>query len=122
MKSWHERLLNEYLESKKKAKDMIAALDDEDEVDKNDIKLINSMIRDMTYIIDWLKTGIMPDYRVEKHQDRAYTYRETFVYGVNGYWDDSMGGFVSPGSYHDQYEEVDERMDKELEAKRREAS
>lgn len=122
MALWSDELLKEYKEGRKQLRSKIAALNDEIDRDKEDIKLLESAIRDMTFTIDWLSTGIEPDGRTKRGQERAYTYSETFVYGVNGYWDESMNGFISKGSYHNQYEEVDERMDRELEDKKREAS
>lgn len=115
MKSWSERLSEEYRHSKKILKSKLQSLNDEVEADKEDIKIINSMIRDVDYVIQWLDTGIMPEPGAAKY--KAYTYEDEPVYGVNGYWDESMGAFITFNNYSDPYSEIDDRIDDELEMK-----
>ncbi len=124
MKSWANSLLEEYKAGRKQLRKKVAALNDEIEADKVDKKIINSMIYDMDFVIEWLETGMLPEknplYKISKY--RAHTYADKFVYGMNGYWDESIGGFVSMNHYNDPYKEVEDKIDHELEVKRREAS
>jgi hypothetical protein len=115
-------LLAEYKDGRKQLRKMVAVLDDNDYRDRVDRKKLNSAIRDMDFVIEWLETGVFPvenplwrsSYgRMNKAKFRAYTYADSFVY-----WDDTMGGFISKSVYKDEYLEVDEKIDRELEAER----
>lgn len=53
-------LLNQYKRGKKELMDMITELgtSEQDELDK---KMLNSMVRDMSFVIDWIEQGKNPD-------------------------------------------------------------
>ena len=53
-------LLNQYKNARKELRDMLAMLAD-DKHDKEDKKLINSMIDSTTFIIDWIEKGGNPE-------------------------------------------------------------
>lgn len=111
MKPWHDSLLKEYEKGRDQLKKMVEKLDDESTEDKSDIQVLNYAIRDMSFIINWLSNGMEPT----KPKTRI-------VHGVNGYWDESIGAFVDLDVYKCPYQEVEDRIDRELEEKRREAS
>ena len=95
MEPWSDERLVEYQDGRKSLRDMLKTLDSENAADKEDIKAINSMVREMTFVIKWLETGYMPE----------KTNREVF-------YDPDWIGQV------DNYAQVDRKIDKELEAKR----
>ncbi len=53
-------LLHQYKNARKELRDMLDLLN-ETENDKEDKSLINSMIRDVTFIIDWIEKGSNPE-------------------------------------------------------------
>lgn len=123
MNKWHKGLLKEYKEGRRQLREMVNALDDETLANKEDKKVLNSAIRDMDFVIEWLETGILPEktlWRTAK-KHRAFTYNDEFVYGVNGYYDESMGGFITMNNYSDPYIEIDNKIDRELEESRNDA-
>lgn len=56
---WVDQLINEYEQGRKSLVKLTEGLTDS-ELDKSDKTQIISMIRDMTFCIDWLKTGREP--------------------------------------------------------------
>lgn len=95
MKLWRNEISLEYQNGRRSLKGMLKMLDPKNEVDKEDIKVINSMVREMTFVIKWLETGYMPE----------KTNREVF-------YDPDWIGQV------DDYAAIDRKIDKELEVKR----
>lgn len=60
--NWVDRLIMEYEDGRRELHKMKRKLSDS-EFGKIDKTQINSMISDMTYVLDWLKTGRDPDNR-----------------------------------------------------------
>ena len=60
MENWVDSLLIEYEDGRKKLREMINNLNPNSIEDAQDRKQINSMIRDISYSIDWLKIGREP--------------------------------------------------------------
>src|SRR5690625_2591627 len=120
MQPWSDRLLKEYKEGRKQLRNLLKTLDDGVTKDKEDKRIINSAIRDMDFVIEWIETGMFPEKNPLVRTDKYKVYRNSgkFVYGVNGYWDESIGGFISTSAYSDPFKEVEKKIDKELEAKR----
>jgi len=56
---WADHLINEYEQGRKVLVDMGNELSDS-EIDRLDKTKINSMVRDMSFVIDWLKVGRQP--------------------------------------------------------------
>ncbi|MGM8212622.1 sigma factor-like helix-turn-helix DNA-binding protein [Virgibacillus sp. W0430] len=56
---WADKLIGEYEQGRRDLRHMLSELGDSIE-DKQDKKQINSMTRDMSYSIDWLKIGKEP--------------------------------------------------------------
>jgi len=124
MEGWHSSLLSEYREGKSQLNQMIKVLDDEIPEDKEDKRVLNSAIRDMDFVIEWLETGQFPEKNTlfKSHKHRVLTRSHKFVYGVDGYWDDSIGAIVDTNIYGDPYKEVEDKIDVEIERRRNEKS
>ncbi|OEH53135.1 Fis family transcriptional regulator [Oceanobacillus sp. E9] len=61
IENWADQLLIEYEEGRKGLKSMSDQLNpDENPKDKEDKRQINSMITDMSYAMDWMRTGRRP--------------------------------------------------------------
>lgn len=103
-------LSKEYKQARKQLRDMLESLDKDDEFDKEDIKVINSMIDEVSFIIEWLSTGVYPG-----EHDRTIRFPES---GGDSYWDDSINGYVNVHNYVDPFVEIEKRIDKELRMKR----
>ena len=58
-RNWADRLIHEYEDGRKELRKMKNRLGDS-ELDRLDKTQINSMIDDMSYAIDWMKTGRRP--------------------------------------------------------------
>jgi len=85
-------------------------------------KLISGIVRDMTFVIDWLETGRMPGQikGIEKGDVyRIQTQKKPLQYGVTGYWDESVNAFVAKNSYTDPFQEVEDKIDREMELNKR---
>src|SRR5690625_2520948 len=85
-------------------------------------KIIGGMIRDMEFALEWLQTGRMPGQIKGIDRKRVYQVnewnRKKLAYGVNGYWDEDMGAFISKPNYKDPFQEVEDKIDRELEMKK----
>jgi DNA-binding CsgD family transcriptional regulator len=57
---WPDKLLMEYENGRRDLRNLLKLLGDSDR-DNEDRSLINSMIADMNFAIDWMKTGREPD-------------------------------------------------------------
>lgn len=76
--SWVDTLINEYRDGRRHLKKMYESLGD-NELDKVDKTIINSMIESMMYSIRWMETGRQPDsykgvdktniYRISSYED-----------------------------------------------------
>lgn len=108
MRDWADDLLREYKMTRKQLRQAVSALNDENAKDKEDKRVINSSIRDIDFSIEWMDIGIMPE------QEK----KTRFVYGVDGYWDDSLGSYVHVSAYSDPFKAVEDKIDKEIEVKR----
>lgn len=60
-KNWVDNLLAEYEHGKKALEDMKKKLDPEVEMEQKDIKVIDEMIKDMSYAMNWMHIGREPD-------------------------------------------------------------
>lgn len=61
IENWADQLLIEYKEGRKRLRTMADELNpDENSKDKEDKRQINSMIKDMSYAMDWMRTGRRP--------------------------------------------------------------
>ncbi|MFB4473727.1 hypothetical protein ACDI16_12455 [Oceanobacillus caeni] len=87
-------------------------------------KIVGGMIRDMEFVIEWLKTGRMPG-KIKGidlkgvYQINTYESKKGFPYGVTGYWDESVNAFVAKNSYTDPFQEVEDKIDREMELNKR---
>lgn len=60
MPNWADRLIQEYTVGKSQLNKMRGSLDKDNPADREDRKMISSMIEDMDYAIEWLETGRQP--------------------------------------------------------------
>lgn len=103
MNRYGNEMLGEYKESREALRYMLSNLQDENLVDKEDKRVINYALREISYVINWLEQGYEPSKR-----------KERFVYGVDGYWDEDIGAFIDTGIYKDPYIQVEEKIDSEM--------
>lgn len=57
---WADKLIQEYSNGKRQLHKLRNSLDKENPTDRQDKKIINSMIDDMEFTIEWLETGKQP--------------------------------------------------------------
>lgn len=105
--TWMEQLLDEYKQGHKELNMRYEKMAPDDP----DRKTIGGMVRDMSFTMEWLETRRMPEKAVLYHP-----------LGEKEYWDDSIGAYVVLPNYKNPFLEVEERIDRELEAKRNESS
>ncbi|MCJ8008915.1 sigma factor-like helix-turn-helix DNA-binding protein [Lederbergia wuyishanensis] len=60
MPNWADELIQEYSNGKRQLHKLHNSLDKENPTDRQDRKVINSMIDDMEFTIEWLETGKQP--------------------------------------------------------------
>ncbi len=60
MSIWADRLIEEYTDGKRQLKQHRNQLDREDPLDREDMKLINGMVGDMEFAIEWMGRGKQP--------------------------------------------------------------
>ncbi len=60
MSIWADQLIEEYTDGKRQLKQHRDYLDREDPTDREDMKLINGMVGDMEFAIEWMGTGKQP--------------------------------------------------------------
>lgn len=60
MSNWADKLIQEYSYHKKELEYLKARLDPTNPKDNADLKIINSMIEDMSYALEWMKKGRRP--------------------------------------------------------------
>ncbi|MFD1336564.1 sigma factor-like helix-turn-helix DNA-binding protein [Oceanobacillus iheyensis] len=60
-KNWIDSLLAEYEHGKKALENMKKELDPEIEMDQKDINVLDEMIKDMSYAMNWMHIGREPD-------------------------------------------------------------
>lgn len=116
---WVDSLLCEYREGRKQLKKRYETLDSED-IEQSELrKTLSGMIRDMTFVIEWLETGRMPGQikGVTGNYPNKLTrrYRKELDYGISGYWDESLNAFITTNNYVDPYKEVEDKIDAERE-------
>ena len=73
---WVDKLIIEYEQGRKELRQQYDTLDDSDE-GKSDKKMINSMIADMTFSLEWMKNGSEPD--TFNGIDRKNAYQKIFL-------------------------------------------
>src|SRR5699024_5108702 len=74
--NWVDKLIIEYERGRRELRDMASCLG-ESENDKNDKTLLNSMIADMTFTLEWMGTGREPD--TYRGIDRRNAYQKIFL-------------------------------------------
>jgi len=60
MLNWADQLIQEYTEGRQELKRRADQLDRNNPIDMQDLKQFNSMIADMSFSLEWLKTGRQP--------------------------------------------------------------
>lgn len=60
MLSWADRLIQEYTVGRQELKRRADQLDRNNPIDMQDLKQFNSMIADMSFSLEWMKTGRQP--------------------------------------------------------------
>ena len=112
--SWVEQLLKEYRQGRKTLNKRYKEMDSKDP----DRKIIGSMARDMTFVIEWLETGRMPGTLKGIHGKREYEINQwnskPVAQGIDSYWDESIGGYALISNYADPYQEAEGKIDSEL--------
>lgn len=112
-------LVTEYREGRKNLNKVYSLMSKDDPKRK----LISGMVGDMTFVIDWLETGRMPGQIKGIEKGDVYRIQENtqkpFQYGVTGYWDESVNAFVAKNSYTDPFQEVEDKIDREVELNKR---
>lgn len=103
MTDWATNLINEYVAGRKQLNKLRDSLDQEDIKENEKRKLVGNMISDMTYAIDWLKSGRMPGNR--RGADRHAVYQKTVFFDTNI--------FESVFGSSDDLDAVDTRIDAE---------
>jgi len=98
--NWADLLIKEYKEGRKQLRKLENSYDREDIYENEDRKKVSSMISDMTFTVKWLETGRMPG------SIRGIERRSVYQNSVQ------MDMDIFP--HHDDFAEVDERIDKEL--------
>ncbi|WP_242694941.1 hypothetical protein [Pseudogracilibacillus auburnensis] len=78
-------------------------------VPEEERRTVSGMITDLEYAISWMKTGRMPGNIKSIEKKNVYQ---------NNFWDSSIGVFVCKSAYMDLFEEVEKRIDAEMEEKR----
>lgn len=74
MKNQHYELIQEYKEGRTQLKEMLKRYDLENVEDTEEIKVINSMINEMTFVIEWLETGRNPNEERGIHKSTKYSH------------------------------------------------
>ncbi|WP_153465082.1 sigma-70 family RNA polymerase sigma factor [Sediminibacillus terrae] len=72
MKSWIDDMIDEYKSGRNELEKLKQSLDGKSPQIKEDRKLVNGMINDMTYSLDWLKKGRRPGNRRGLDRRAAY--------------------------------------------------
>jgi RNA polymerase sigma factor (sigma-70 family) len=72
MENWADDLLIEYRNGKKQLNKLKNSLNQKDPAIKEDIKIINSMVGDMDFVIEWLETGRQPGLRRGVDKRKVY--------------------------------------------------
>lgn len=72
MGNWVDEMISSYTEHRRQLSRMKRHLNPETNKDAEDEKMINSMIRDMSEVIDWLESGHDPKVRKGIHVNSIY--------------------------------------------------